>query len=210
MPGPFITMNHSAEDGRGARTLGNPNAQVLWQAPVQPRTKLSVTDRKGHIIYVAQNLCLVCCTCADKSCRLCTSAFAAPTSLCMMVQHLQPCVGNLQGALVHPGWNAVVPCEYSLQKLFQSLELGNLDMPVCISPEGLGRQSTLQEFAAVPQPQFHDILVSSINCCVNALTFTQAEDDACYRSLLGNTGRMLSALMEACQWPSDGTSDLRV
>ena len=97
---------------------------------------------------------------------------------------------GVQGVNVHPGWNAVVPCQYSITTVDRSLELGNLDLPIQFSPEGWGKPSTLRELTSVQDWQFNAILMGSISRCVNAMTFMRNTDpnDTCYRTLLSNAG----------------------
>lgn len=107
-----------------------------------------------------------------------------------MSHDTQQLVG-LQGANVHPGWNAVVPCQYSITTVVRALELGNLDLPIQFSPAGWVKHSTLRELTSVQDWQFNALLTGSISRCVNAMTFMRNTDptDACYRTLLRNAGK---------------------
>ncbi|KAK9836551.1 hypothetical protein WJX74_002923 [Apatococcus lobatus] len=106
---------------------------------------------------------------------------------------------SLEGVFVHPGWNAVVPCQYSITTVFRALELGNLDLPIQFSPEGWGKRATLRELTNIEDWHFDAILKSSMNRCVNAMTFMKDIDtrDACYRTLLSNAG-LMSLLGSIC------------
>ncbi|KAK9866126.1 hypothetical protein WJX84_004598 [Apatococcus fuscideae] len=95
---------------------------------------------------------------------------------------------NVQGLMVQPGWHQVLPCDYSIVQIYQALEAGNLDMPVCLDSGQHGRFTNLRQVAAIPFRQqlsmFHDASAR----IVNAMHLKLDAGDVCDRTLLRLAG----------------------
>ena len=104
-----------------------------------------------------------------------------------------PC-WRVQGLMVQPGWHQVLPCDYSIVQIYQALEAGNLDMPVCLDSGQHGRFTNLRQVAAIPFQQqlsmFHDASAR----IVNAMHLKLDAGDVCDRTLLRLAGRPHSSL----------------
>ena len=95
---------------------------------------------------------------------------------------------ELQEGCVHPGWRDVLPCQTSIAAIYEALEQGNLDLPLQYAPEGPTEPLSLRQLAELPLQAVFGRLTQSARACANALTFMQADGDACHLSMLRHTG----------------------
>ena len=87
----------------------------------------------------------------------------------------------MQGLMVHPGWNAVIPCQQSMRQIYTALETGFLDMPIDLSGPGNEQYATLRDLQAIPSHQHGLMLAESGMRIMNALHFTRAKGDASHQ-----------------------------
>lgn len=90
--------------------------------------------------------------------------------------------------LVSPGWNDVLPCDASVQRLYEALDAGTLDIPVDLVRDTGQRFNSLAEVAAVPGQQHGPILVDATMRMVNANHFKLAHGDAYHQTMLQSIG----------------------
>ena len=98
----------------------------------------------------------------------------------------------VQGMLVHPGWNAVVPCQATMQEVYVALESGNLDLPIRLKTSQGKTLTSLREVMAIPTHQQAPMLVEANARIVNANHFKQAHGDEYYQTMLRTVGVCLS------------------
>ena len=94
----------------------------------------------------------------------------------------------MQEMLVHPGWNAVLPCDASVHRLYEALDTGALDIPVDVVRGTDQRFTSLAELTAIPAHQQGPILVDATMRMVNANHFKLSNGDACHQAVLKNMG----------------------
>lgn len=93
-----------------------------------------------------------------------------------------------QETLVHPGWNAVLPCDASVYCLYEALDSGSLDIPVDLVTGSGQRFTSFRELTAISADQQGPILVDATMRMINANHFKQANGDAYHQAVLKNTG----------------------
>lgn len=93
-----------------------------------------------------------------------------------------------QGMLVHPGWNAIVPCQATMQEVYVALECGNLDLPIRLKTSQGKTITSLREVMAIPTHQQAPMLVEANARIVNANYFKQADGDEYHRTMLRTVG----------------------
>ena len=110
---------------------------------------------------------------------------------CSIVKHH---ITALQGLLIHPGWNEVVPCCGDVHQMYQVVEGGGSDLGIDVTVIGQRYQS-LREIMALPKHIHKPMLVDSHARLVNSYHFKRKDGDFCHKAVLSSVGRRWKILV---------------
>ena len=108
----------------------------------------------------------------------------------------------VQGMLVHPGWNALIPCEASVHDVYLALESGQADLRVDVTGSQGQQITSLRELMAIPSHEHGPMLREIIMRVVNAQHLKTATGDVCHQNMLRNIGEA-HACTALCSKESD-------
>ncbi|KAK9861254.1 hypothetical protein WJX84_000778 [Apatococcus fuscideae] len=102
--------------------------------------------------------------------------------------HEQLRLQSIKGMLVHPGWNALIPCEASVHDVYLALESGQADLRVDVTGSQGQQITSLRELMAIPSHEHGPMLREIIMRVVNAQHLKTATGDVCHQNMLRNIG----------------------
>ena len=94
----------------------------------------------------------------------------------------------MQETQVHPGWNAVVPCDMGLFDLQFAMEAGRMDIELQLSSESGRRPVTLGQLAATPSVERFKLVSRLHAMATDALKRSQQRGDAWHQTAMLLTG----------------------
>lgn len=89
--------------------------------------------------------------------------------------------------LLHPGWHAVVPCDYAVTQVLLAREAGRLDLPM--AKLGIEGCQSLGDLTAIPDDLSKKLMLELTSKVVNGMSFRKCAGDAGDQAALKYTGK---------------------
>ena len=96
---------------------------------------------------------------------------------------------DVQGMLVHPGWNEVVPCQGDVYAIYQVLEGHSSDLTINYSSSKTGSIRSLKDIMATPSILHKPMLIEAHARLVNVAHFKRDHGDLYFQAALARMGK---------------------